>query len=94
MFGKKYNRITFWLTSLLVLIITSLFAGVIKSSGAEGLEAAISLVGLIILINILANRIRAYGSNPWLSLLAIIPFLGLFQALYYGIKKDKQVHIK
>ncbi|EGR0521913.1 hypothetical protein FG081_17890 [Vibrio cholerae] len=91
MFGKKYSRIKFWLTSLLVIVISGLFSGVSKGMGAEGLEATISLVGLVILINILANRIRAYGSNPWLALLAIIPLLGLFQALYYGIKEYKQV---
>ncbi|MCG3884475.1 hypothetical protein I3271_07215 [Photobacterium leiognathi] len=48
-----------------------------------------SLAILVPLIHVLANRIRAFGSNPWLALLAVFPFVGLFQAFYFGIKQSK-----
>ena len=51
----------------------------------------ILLIFVLILIHILANRIRGFGSNPWLALLAVLPFVGLFQAFYYGCKQSKGV---
>jgi uncharacterized membrane protein YhaH (DUF805 family) len=61
---------------------------VVKSIGEEGVHSITSLILLVILIHILANRIRGFGSNPWLALWAILPFVGMFQAFYYGGKKS------
>lgn len=89
MFGAKYNRMKFWLINIPVLFIGSVILGITKSGGLESANAIASLLILIILIHVLANRIRGFGSNPWLALLAILPFVGLFQALYYGCKRSK-----
>jgi len=50
----------------------------------------IALVIDIIWTNTLANRIRDYGSNPWISLFSLIPLVNVGLALYYGIVKYKK----
>lgn len=91
MFGAKYSRMKFWLLSLTIFLISSLIMIVPMALDAEGLIALISWIFSVILIHILANRIREFGSNPWLALWAIIPFVGLFQAIYYGCKKSRKM---
>jgi succinate dehydrogenase hydrophobic anchor subunit len=44
-------------------------------------------------LNTLANRIRQYGSNPWVALWALIPFVNIVLGLYYGIVKGKNKEI-
>jgi len=88
MFDAKYSRMKFWLLSLLVILFGSTFMGVTKSIGAEGANLVATLVVLATLTYILANRIRGFGSNPWLALWSILPLVGLFQAFYYGCKKS------
>jgi hypothetical protein len=41
----------------------------------------------LIWINVLANRIRDFGGNPWLALFAIFPLVNSIFTLYYGIKQ-------
>lgn len=91
MFGAKYSRMKFWLINLPVIFVGLFFIGVSGATVAAGDDAITSLIVGVILINILANRIRGFGSNPWLALWAILPFVGLFQALYYGCKKSGNV---
>lgn len=88
MFGAKYSRMQFWLISLAVIFIAGFVNVVPMVLEAEVATTIIAWVALIIYIHVLANRIRDFGSNPWLALLAIIPFVGLFQALYYGCIKS------
>ena len=91
MFGARYSRMKFWLTSLPVIFIGSFFLGVANNVSDPGMAGVIPLIFMLILIHILANRIRGFGSNPWLALLAVLPFVGLFQAFYYGCKQSKGV---
>lgn len=87
MFGAKYSRMKFWLLSLPVILFGSLVMEVTKGVAGEAASAIPSLIVIVILTHILANRIRGFGSNPWLALWAIVPFVGLFQTFYYGCKK-------
>ncbi|MCU8092605.1 hypothetical protein L5M18_13670 [Shewanella sp. SM20] len=91
MFGAKYSRMKFWLINLLVIFIGSFVMGMTKAIGSEGANAIASLIVVIILIHVLANRIRGFGSNPWLALWAILPLVGLLQSLYYGCKKSGEM---
>lgn len=91
MFGAKYSRMKFWLITIPVVFVGSFVVGIFKNMGTEGVHAITSLTVITILIHILANRIRGFGSNPWLALWAILPFVGLFQAFYYGIKKSGNI---
>lgn len=95
MFGAKYSRLQFWLISLAVFFIAGIVNVIPMALEAEGATVIIAWIALIINIHVLANRIRGFGSNPWLALWAVIPFVGLFQALYYGcIKSRKMPHEK
>mgnify|MGYP001160550339 CR=1 FL=1 len=91
MFGAKYSRMKFWLINIPVIFLGSFIMGVTEAIGAQGANAIVSLIVGVTLIHILANRIRGFGSNPWLALWAIIPLVGLFQALYYGCKKSGEM---
>jgi uncharacterized membrane protein YhaH (DUF805 family) len=42
----------------------------------------------IIWINVLANRIRDYGSTPWIALFALILLVNIILGIYYGVKKS------
>jgi len=97
MFGAKYSRLTFWIWSVLLLIPFSLFASFYKAMEMDSKTADLGLVfrGLSLLIvimwiNALANRIRDYGSNPWISVFSFIPLVNIGLALYYGIVKYKK----
>ncbi|MAC83379.1 MAG: hypothetical protein CL624_04520 [Arcobacter sp.] len=95
MFGAKYRRLKFWIISICLLIplsIIKVFVKAFESSGDENSVLILYTIGLIISIvwiNTLANRIRDYGSNPWISLFALIPLVNIGLALYYGIAKSK-----
>lgn len=91
MFGAKYSRMQFWLISLAVIFIAGFVNVVPMALEVEGTTAIIGWIASIIYIHVLANRIRGFGSNPWLALWAIIPFVGLFQALYYGCIKSRKI---
>jgi len=41
-------------------------------------------------VNALANRIRDYGSNPWIAVFSLIPLANIGLALYYGIVQHKK----
>jgi uncharacterized membrane protein YhaH (DUF805 family) len=88
MFGAEYSRMKFWLINIPVIFIGLIFMGMARSLGTEGAHSITSLILLATLIHVLANRIRGFGSNPWLALWAILPLVGLFQAFYYGCKKS------
>jgi len=91
MFGAKYSRLKFWLINLPVMFIGLLVMGVTRASGLADANAVATFVLLLALVHVLANRIRGFGSNPWLALWALLPFVGLFQALYYGCKKSGEM---
>lgn len=91
MFGAEYSRMKFWLLSIPIILVGSIVMGIAKMVTGEGAQAIPSLVLFVILIHVLANRIRGFGSNPWLALWAIIPFVGLFQAFYFGCKKSRKI---
>lgn len=94
MFGGEYSRTKFWALSILsfvIFVFLNIPAKVYtKISGNEIGEAIVGVLLVFTLINILANRIRDYGSNPWLSLWALLPLVGLVQALYFGIRHKNQ----
>ena len=96
MFGAKYSRLKFWIWSIILLIPFSLLSVFVKATETSTELAASNLIfrGLFLLViiiwmNSLANRIRDYGSNPWISLFTLIPFVNIGLALYYGIVKAK-----
>ncbi len=93
MFGKNYSRSKFWLITILTFVLIGLPYSFVNMQSAHDEGAALVASGLLLLmtfflINTLANRIRDYGSNPWLALWSILPLVGLFQALYYGIREN------
>jgi hypothetical protein len=97
MFGAKYSRAKFWMISTPLLFLaafTNGFGKIFASiEGAENPTLFIYLAGILITltwINTLANRIRDYGSNPWLSFLVLIPLVNIGMALYYGIVQYKE----
>ena len=98
MFGAKYSRLKFWIWSIILLIPFSLLSDFVKTMETSTELAASNLIfrGLLLLIivlwiNTLANRIRDYGSNPWISLFALIPLVNIGLALYYGFDKYKKI---
>lgn len=102
MFGAKYSRLKFWLMYLITAIPFLAVIGFLNAAeqrhygGMEGLEPFVGyaivakLLLFVFLMNYLANRIRAYGSNPHLAWLSLFPLVGTFQAFYYGFKKSKE----
>ena len=99
MFGAKYSRLKFWIISIVLLIpttILNIFAQYFESreqnDNAMVLYIIIFIISLLWL-NTLANRIRQYGSNPWVALWALIPFVNIVLGLYYGIVKGKNKEI-
>ena len=78
MFGAKYSRLKFWIWSIILLIPFSLLSVFVKATETSTELAASNLIfrGLFLLViiiwmNSLANRIRDYGSNPWISLFVL-----------------------
>lgn len=101
MFGAKYNRLTFWIWSIILWIPFSVFSATIKatemSDDLNDLNLGARILFIIIVImwmNALANRIRDYGSNPWIAVFALIPLANIGLALYYGIAKYKNKPIE
>lgn len=99
MFGAKYSRLAFWIWSIILMIINIPLMILSKapigdteevSTGTILLILFIFILPSIIWINTLANRIRDYGSNPWLSLWALVPLVNMGMALYYGIVRYKE----
>ena len=86
MFGAKYGRMFFWIWSGVLIIPTSIVVQMSKVSDS-GIPAILALIFMLIWINVLANRIRDFGGNPWLALTAILPFVNLVFTVYYGIKQ-------
>ena len=91
MFGVKYSRLTFWIWSICLLMIDMILVIVARLlEAAEIYDKALFLYVFVFFIgitwmNVLANRIRDYGSNPWISAFAMIPLANIGLALYYGI---------
>ena len=95
MFGSKYSRLKFWVISICLLIptvIINVFAKAFESNGDDVnaliAYSLITIIGLI-WINTLANRVRDYRSNPWISLWALIPLVNILLAFVYGFKQYK-----
>lgn len=101
MFGTKYSRLTFWIWSVILIIPFSLFSTFSRATASDSELANSSLIfsGLVFIvilmwINALANRIRDYGSNPWIAVFSLIPLVNIGLALYYGIVKYKNKPIE
>ena len=101
MFGASYSRLTFWIWSVILWIPFSVFVSIIKatemSDDLNDLNLGARILFIIIVImwmNALANRIRDYGSNPWIAVFALIPLANIGLALYYGIAKYKNKPIE
>ncbi len=99
MFGAKYSRLKFWIVSIGLFILAVYIHGMSKIFMYGGELEIVRLLsfGVIVIalvwINTLANRIRDYGGNPYIALLALLPFVNLVLAFFYGIarhKKDKK----
>jgi uncharacterized membrane protein YhaH (DUF805 family) len=97
MFGATYTRSTFWLVTFTILSIQCIILLTFYNFKlSKELFLTISFLKIIlgiIFINTLANRIRDFGSNPLWALLSLLPLVGLFQALYFGIKHKKSTNL-
>ena len=97
MFEEKYSRLKFWIISISLLIpaiIANTIARVSENPETDDISMFFNIAVLIlsaIWINTLANRIRDFGSNPWLSLWALIPLVNVVFAFYYGIVNKKKI---
>ena len=93
MFGAKYSRLKFWVISLILFVIFAVitsFGRFYADSGEYDIAIKYNIASIVLSlmwINTLANRIRDYGSNPWISVLSLIPLVNIGLALYYGIIK-------
>lgn len=96
MFGAKYSRLKYWIMSIILFILATVAISISKvfenSETVQDLEFAfgasmVSLFFSLVWINTLANRIRDYGSSPWISLFALIPLVNIILGFYYGLKK-------
>lgn len=98
MFGAKYSRAKFWGMSVLLLflsLIVNVMFRVSENVDMNAIDSTGPIITIILVlialaiqlawINVLANRIRDYGDNPYLSLLALIPFVNIGMAFCYGI---------
>lgn len=91
MFGAKYSRLIFWSISIslfILLAFVNFFAKLFTDIGQSNNSNFLYLIAFIISsiwLNTLANRIRDYGSNPWISLFALMPLVNFGLALYYGV---------
>lgn len=100
MFEEKYSRLKFWIISISLYVLIAFlifFAKIFTAIGQNDYSNILRLIILIISfiwINTLANRIRDYGSNPWIALFSMIPLVNIVLALYYGIVKTKNKEIK
>jgi len=97
MFGAKYSKSKFWIISIILFIVDvvlGIFIRVLEHSNEYQSQAMslyiITLVIVIVWMNTLANRIRDYGSNPYIALLALVPLVNIILALYYGSVQYKQ----
>jgi hypothetical protein len=99
MLGAKYSRLAFWIWSIISMIISIPLMILSKAPIGDTEEVSTGTILLILFIfilpsimwiNALANRIRDYGSNPWLSLWALVPLVNIGMALYYGIVRYKE----
>ena len=99
MFGAKYSRLKFWIISICLLLIEIPILLLQKFSNFENRDdinlnvlifiIIIFSIPTIIWLNTLANRIRDYGSNSWIALWALLPFVNFVLTLYYGIANKK-----
>ena len=96
--GTKYSRKKYWIWSITLLIISiplvvisNVPMGNIKDVSRLTLlfVCLIFMMPNLLWINALVNRIRDYGSNPWIALWTFIPLVNIFIGLYYGIFKHK-----
>jgi len=90
MFREKYSRKTFWIWSILNLLVSAVLRVLVKASVGDintdpGMIFILGILPSLIWTNTLANRMRDYGSNPWLSLWALIPIVNIGMGFYYGI---------
>ena len=94
MFEAKYSRLKFWIISIVLLIpttILNIFAQYFESREQNDNAMVLYIIVFIISLlwlNALANRIRDYGSNPWIALFSIVPLVNIGLALFYGIAKS------
>jgi len=100
MFGKKYSRKKYWIISIILMIVNIPLMIISNAPIGEINEINIITILFVIIIfslpsilwlNTLANRIRDYGSNPWISLWSLVPLVNIFLGFYYGIRKYKTV---
>ena len=95
MFGARYSRLKFWIVSIFFLIPTGIMNTLASAfESAEKYNESIFMYALVAIlslvwINTLANRIRDYGSNPWLSAIALLPLANIVMTLYFGIVKTR-----
>lgn len=95
MFGARYSRLKFWIVSIFLLIPTGIINTLASAfESAERYNELIFMYALISIlslafINTLANRIRDYGANPWLSAIALLPPANIVMTLYFGVVKTK-----
>jgi len=99
MFGAKYSRLTFWIWSVL-LMIPQIFVTIISYAPMGDIENTSSSTLLFVFfilmlpsllwMNTLANRIRDYGSNPWIAVFSLVPLVNIGLALYYGTVQYKK----
>lgn len=87
MFGVSYSRKKFWIVSIFLFILNTIINIIIIATDGATILYGFMIAVIFIWINTLANRIRDYGSNPFFSLLALLPLVNIILACYYGIKK-------
>jgi len=95
----KYSRKQFWIWSV-ILMIANIPIMVLSNAPIGNINEAnpLTLIFLVLVaflpsvlwVRALANRIRDYGSNPYIALWAVIPLVNIILALYYGTVQYKK----
>ena len=99
MFGAKYSRLKFWIWHIVLSILVGILSVILDAANRGSIDSSnpvvfLAFLGCVLFImldlNVIANRIRDYGDNPWNALLVFIPLVDIGVILYYGIVKHKK----
>jgi len=92
-YKAKYSRRKFWVWSAILFILFLFMRAIKQDPNHDNLHLRLGIMAILIMgmwISILANRIRDYGSNPYIALWALVPLINVILPFYYGTVQYKK----